>query len=296
MRDVDRPGEVPGFPTDRFDPTCGGASFKSDIYVAFSDSNRKLAVRSSATSVGNVPDVSLFYFPAMTVFNDMLYVAFQSGDYTNLLYYMTYDGANWSQPQVVPGVITDYSPAMAVWDPKGENKLYLAHSGSERTGTSHTLWYTTFDGENWTTDTQVLDVSMKTSPTMAFDNGLLYVAFQRLDGALTWRTFNGRVWSGDRGIPGVSMSGVPSMVAWSDGLSLAYRNTNEPDKNGQFCQTDNEGDGWTQPYTLLPAANQPYGYSIYPGSSPLLVPGQEGSDSWIWLVSSDPNGEPVMPD
>jgi hypothetical protein len=89
-------------------------------------------------------------------------------------------------------------------------------------------------------------------------------------------------------IPGVSMSGSPSMAASDGQMFLAYSNTYDPDSNGEILQIDNEGDGWGQPYVLLPGGNP-----IYPGSSPTLVAGQDGSDTFVQLVYSDSNGEPV---
>jgi hypothetical protein len=246
--------------------------------------------------MGTVPDVSLFYFPAITVFNDTLYVAFQSADSSNELYYVTYDGDNWSSPQVVPGVLTDYSPAMAVWEPIGENKLYLAHSGSKRTSTSNTLWYTTFDGTNWTTDTQVPNVAIVNSPGMTFYNKKLFVAFQGLNNTLVYRTFDGTQWSGDKGIPGASMNGSPSMAVWTDQVFIAYSNSDDPDNNGQIFQTKDPGGGgdWWPPYPVLPGVSQKGGRPIYPGSSPGLIAGQDGpNSSFIEFIYSDANGQPV---
>ncbi len=94
----------------------------------------------------------------------------------------------------------------------------------------HSLWYTTFDGSNWTPDASVPHVSLNASPTMAVFNKTLYLAHQGSDSTgegrntLVHRVPDGTKWLADKPVPDVHLTGSPSMVFHNEKLYFAYVN------------------------------------------------------------------------
>ena len=102
--------------------------------------------------------------PSAVVWNEKLYVFFQQGQgltptggggYSTLCY-KVFDGNQW-QPEgedavyTVPGVAMSDSPSALLWN----GMIHVFH----RWAYEHTeLWYTYFDGTNWSPDTRVPDV------------------------------------------------------------------------------------------------------------------------------------------
>jgi hypothetical protein len=127
-------------------------------------------------------------------------VTHQASDNSQELFYTTTDdGTNWSPDIKAPNVYLNASPAMAVsQDDQGNDKLlYVVHQGAKFF--KGQLWYTTFDGTNWSTDTPISNISMTNSPSIAFFWGLLWVAYQNTapgNSQTIWCTrYDGKTWS-----------------------------------------------------------------------------------------------------
>jgi hypothetical protein len=254
----------------------------------------------------DVPDfppesnISLALFPAAAVFNhsdsETIYVAYPSADKDSTLKYVTFDGKKWSSQTTIPGVLTNLSPALAVWRENGKDKLlYVVHQGSDETNTANTLWYTTFDGENWAPDTQVPGVWLDNSPAAAFYNGTLYVVHlgswrTGTSGTLWYTTFDGKQWTSDTPIPNVSSaSGSPSVAASKfvgDGddakLVVAYRNST--DEFWLEVMSGTQWDSFQFPINLSP------GLTLDPNASPALLASDDGNPI---LVITNTYGNPT---
>ncbi|VVE55403.1 hypothetical protein PHO31112_04996 [Pandoraea horticolens] len=130
-------------------------------------------------------------------------------------------------------------PAMAMYN----GVVHLTHQASS---TNHTLWHMTFDGTNWSEDTQVPNVYMNESPGMAVFNGNLYVAHQGSDSTNTantlWYTVtNGRAWSQDKNIPGVQLNGSPAMAVFDSTLYLFFQSVD----GYLWYTTTTDGTNWS---------------------------------------------------
>ena len=90
--------------------------------------------------------------------------------------------------------------------------IFVAHQGL---GGDGTLWYNTFDGEDWAGDQQVQDLGMSESPSAVVFNGRLYVFHQGTggDGQLWYDiSSDGKTWAGDQQVQNLGMSAGPSAV------------------------------------------------------------------------------------
>jgi hypothetical protein len=283
------------------DPTCCAVWLNETAYAMNAYGGLQCTILN--TEVPLFPpdsNVSLALFPAAAVFNssdgETIYVAYPSADKDSTLKYVTFDGKKWSSETAIPGVLTDWSPALAVWEEDGENKLlYVFHQGSDKTNTANTLWYTTFDGTNWATDTQVPGVWLDNSPAAVFYNGALYVVHQGswrtgTSGTLWYTVFDGKQWSADRPIPNVSSaSGSPSVVASKfvgDGddakLVVAYRDSTD----GFWLEvmTGTQWDKFPFNMTVFP------GLHLDPAASPALLASGDGEPI---LVITNTYGNPT---
>lgn len=277
------------------DPTYACVDFVNPVLAyASHDGSQEIYVSGNVTNGGwPVEFRYLTGYPAMAVFNGVLYLTHQvglSGDHQ--LFYMTSNDTsmsngsmNWSLDLAVPGVYLNESPGMAVF----KNKLYVAHQGSDTTGERHALWYTTYDG-NWTHDTYIPGVLMNGSPSLAVFHDTLYIFHQGSDSTgeahALWytTTTDGITWTADKNIPGVSMDNSPCAFAiGSTALYVAYKNAGA----GTIGYVINHGNGWSSPGTV----NE--GGPICDRASPTLYgPGGSDADS-LMLIYCDSNGGQV---
>ncbi len=268
------------------DPTCGSVCFKSVDFAAYADPSGSRELKCQSLDDGSHQkglDVHLLGFPAMAVFKDKMYVAHQGVNDDHTVWYATYDGTKWSGDNVINNVYLNCSPALAVFKGKqdAEEKLYLAHQGSDSTGVPNTLWYATFDGTKWSGDTNVPFVWLNASPAIAVYNGMLYLAHQGAgsNGPLWFMTFDGNEWSTDTVIPGVTMAGSPSMAVYDEKLYVAYNNSGASDTGGPIWVVTFDGKNWSKPFSFSPR-----GLTTYPGSSPSLL--VTASNSLVTLYSN----------
>lgn len=130
----------------------------------------------------------------------------------------------WSEDRLVPndsnahGV--SFSPAAAVYN----GLLYVFHHGR---GNDRKIWYSTFDGTNWSEDRMARPhdpYRIDGAPALVVFNGKLQCFF-RNGSDLQYFSFDGQKWGHskllwfDQG----GMAGSPSVAVWRDRLFLALR-------------------------------------------------------------------------
>jgi hypothetical protein len=170
-----------------------------------------------------VPNVGISASPALLEFvdqagNPALWCVYEGyGDSIFLEYTVTTDGVTWSEAhQGIPTAVTGGGPGLAAF----KGKLYVAYQGSgDEGGGNGELWWTTFDGNEWSDEQQVPNVGISGSPTLAeYRGGLVCVhEGEGGSGSLWYITYDGITWSQDQEIPNLGTSGGPSLAPYYDG-------------------------------------------------------------------------------
>ena len=107
----------------------------------------------------------------------------------------------WGQPNFpVQDLGMSESPSAVVYN----NLLYVFHQGQSENGQ---LWYTYYDGANWSLDTPIQGVGMSGSPSAVLWQGGICVLHQGHEYADLWYTYSpdGTHWGGDTAL-GLSIS------------------------------------------------------------------------------------------
>jgi len=141
-----------------------------------------------------------------------------------LWYSYTPDGANWTSDMPIPNVEEVTSEPSAVVFPGGG--LSVFHQRTALGGNDY-LWYTSFDGTNWTTlDAPLFSVFEPGTPSaivLPAPVGAVSVFHQgtalsgggvQNDGTLWYTYFDGTNWVSNTQVPNVAISGAPSAVVF----------------------------------------------------------------------------------
>jgi hypothetical protein len=189
------------FPSNTFDPAlvvwqglliCAADSGEQAWYMTF-DGN----TWAPGQAIPNSPSFSSN--PALAANSTTLYVAYlidgEGGDVS----YQTFDGTNWSQPAPTHVVTTSGGVGLAA-DPYGN--VYLAYQSVDSQFVPNgQIWYTTFNGKNWSAPVQVPNAPIFSEPALAFYNETLYCLHLRPPGnngsKLWYLGYVAGVWSGD---------------------------------------------------------------------------------------------------
>lgn len=167
--------------------------------------------------------------PSAVVFNNALYVFYQ-GVGVSWCYNVSTNGASWGgQIKASIGGGSD-SPSAVVYD----DLLYLFYQGG---GNSGGLYYNTFNGSNWTSNTQVSPgyMTLSDSPSAVVYNSELYVFAQGSGGSgqLGYCVLSAGSWSVWNQVQNASMSGSPAAVLFNSyALWVLYEGA---DNNGELC-------------------------------------------------------------
>lgn len=218
--------------------------FKKHFYVFFQEFNGSGRLQylkydlnvdglPSTPTLNTVPGVDMSGNPAIAIYYGELYCAFQSGYYSTHIRHVTFDGSNWTKPQEIPGTMSA-SPALAVF----QGHLYCFHRGRN----SATLWYTSFNGIQWSAEMEAPVSSLSDSPAVAVYNETLYCAHQRggHSSEILYSTFDGNNWSNSTPL-NISTTGSPSLFVYNDRLYLAHQGV---DNAQSLWITYLEGDSW----------------------------------------------------
>ncbi|APD13398.1 hypothetical protein RO07_25290 [Pandoraea pulmonicola] len=220
-------------------------------------------------------------YPAMAVYNGVVYLTHQASLTDHALWHMTYDGTNWSFDTTIPNVYLNESPGMAVFN----GNLYVAHQGSDTTGAANSLWYTVTNGRAWSQDKNIPGIQMNGSPAMAVFNDTLYLFFRGIDGSTLWytTTTDGKTWPNQWQVDGVSMRNSPSAAVRDGVLYVAYHNSDD----GTICYSTYDGNSernWSPPATIEMTTTLP----IADKGSPAIY--LDDTNNYLMLAYTYPSG------
>ena len=152
-------------------------------------------------------------------------------------------------------------------------------------GTDQLLYYSSFDGSNWSAPANIPGVSSSIGPSLAVFNGGLYAAWKGFatDSLLYYSSFDGSSWAPQEMIPGVSSSIGPSLAVFNGRLYAAWKGF---DTDEQLWYSSFDGSSWA-PQAQIP------GHSII-GPSLAGFDGRlyaawrgSGTDQQLWYSSFD---------
>ncbi|APD13467.1 hypothetical protein [Pandoraea pulmonicola] len=252
------------------DLTYAAISYVPKFYIlAYADrsGNKQLDVDYGNEDPDHLPPTLSAFLnghPAMAIYNGVVYLTHQTSGTDHSLWYMTFDGTNWSGDTQVPNVSLNESPGMAVFD----GNLYVAHQGSDTTGTANTLWYTVTNGRGWSQDKNISGIQLNGSPAMVVFANTLHLFFRGIDGSTLWytSTSDGKSWSPKSQVPGVSMANSPSAAVREGLLYVAYHNRDDASICYVTCD-ERDPSYWSSPSTVGGQASE---RPIADGSSPAL--------------------------
>jgi hypothetical protein len=203
-----------------------------------------------------VRDIFIYGYasPSVAVFNSKLYCVHLATQ-PNQFFYTVFDGANWSADVPMPYTSADAfsSPSLAVFN----NKLYCFHARLQFSGSQrwYGLWYSVFDGTNWSDDLGVPYTYMAetplspTSPAAVVFNNKLYCFFQAASGwynnnsnELWGAVFDGTNWQGIEMTSSTLLSGSPSAAVFNNQLWVSH----QAYENGPqiYYNVSNDGSTW----------------------------------------------------
>jgi hypothetical protein len=240
--------------------------------------------------------------PALAGFQDKLFCVARGGGSDQSLWWMSFDGS-WSTYQQIPrpgggaGPWSACAPALAVF----QNKLYCVHRGQ---GDDQSLWWFTFDGNNWSADQQIPRPGGGPGPWSASGVGLavfqnkLYCVHrgQGPDQSLWWFTFDGNNWSLDQQIPrpgggaGPWSAGAPALAVYQDQLYCVHRGA-DSDQSLWWFTFDGNNWGLDQQIPGVGSIYGPWsaagpGLAVFQNKLYCLHRG-EGPDQYLWWFSFD---------
>ncbi len=126
-------------------------------------------------------------------------------------------------------------------------------------GTDQLLYYSSFDGSNWSAPANIPGVSSSIGPSLAVFNGRLYAAWKGFDTdeQLWYSSFDGSSWAPQAQIPGHSIIG-PSLAGFDGRLYAAWRGSGT---DQQLWYSSFDGSNWAPP-GKIPGANSITGPSL----------------------------------
>jgi|GEM_PF-1573593 len=190
--------------------------------------------------------------PALSPFNNQLYMAYKGWGTSSSLYSCYFDGSTWhSQINVTDqnGAKTSGSPALAAFN----GKLYMAYQGS---GSSN-LYVCYFDGSEWRDQTKVTsqnDAKTDSPPALAVFNGKLYLAYRGSglsNNLYVCSSSDGSNWGSqtnvtDQNSAQTTTTAGPALAAYNGRLYMGYEGKAGTSLNGAdlyICSTS-DGTNW----------------------------------------------------
>jgi frataxin-like iron-binding protein CyaY len=195
--------------------------------------------------------------PAVAVFNNNLYVAYQANDSSRSLYVTSSnDGVHFSNPVNIPGITVGGAPALAVYN----NKLYIAFQANDA---SHSLWTaSSTDGVHFSNVTHNPGITMGSAPALAVYNNELYIAFQANDASHSlWvaSSPDGLNFANVTNTSSISLGSAPALAVFDNKLCVAF----QANDSGHVLWAASSTDG-------LHFTNQTQSPGITLGSAPAL--------------------------
>lgn len=194
---------------------------------------------------GEVSSPGLSCGPSATVFNNQPWVFYQGPpSQAGQLYFSFLTGDTWNSAQG-PVTISE-SPSAVTFTAPGAStaQIYVFYQDVQANGE---LWFASYDGNGWSSNTQVSGVNISDSPSAVVftpPNGSadIYVFYNdpSNNGQLNYTIFNGSSWTAAQTVPGVSISSSPSAMVIGGVLYVAYKGS------GDFFYVSFDGTSWSQ--------------------------------------------------
>lgn len=248
---------------------------------------------------GEVSSPGLSCGPSATVFNNHAYVFYQGPpSQAGQLYFSFLTGGTWSSAQG-PVAISE-SPSAVTFTAPGTTtaQIYVFYQDVQANGG---LWFASYDGNAWSSNTQVSGVAMSDSPSAVVftppnaSAGEIYVFYYdpSNNGQLNYAIFNGSSWTTPQTVSGVSISSSPSAMVINGVLYVAY----EGSTAGDFFYVSFDGTSWSQATQIGPLflSNSPsvltFNDNLYCfmqgfGSASILA---ESGNGQLWFAASNGN-------
>ena len=140
------------------------------------------------------------------------------------IWYSKFDGASFPNPEEVKGIVGSPSPpavsVLPAKDGKGET-LVLTWRGKDG---DESLWYSTFDGSNWSEHHPIPGASSAFGPALTSFHDHIYAAWRGggEDQRIWYSRFDGTSW--EDAVPSIFTSALnPALVAFQAHLYLGFR-------------------------------------------------------------------------
>jgi frataxin-like iron-binding protein CyaY len=218
------------------------AAFNNQLFIAFqaNDASHQLFVTSATASgpPGSLlpfppatpyPNILLGNSPAMAVFNNELYLAFQANDSSNTLFVTSSpDGVTWPDATQIPNVQMGGVPSMTTFN----GKLYVAFRANDKTNDAFIA--SSSDGVHFTSQDLFEPITQGTLPSdptlVAYNNTLYYIYTSSrsvpstLTDVLTVMTSTDGVnWSAPAFYPGIQVGAAgPAAAAFINGVYVGF--------------------------------------------------------------------------
>ncbi|MFD9631629.1 hypothetical protein [Streptomyces violascens] len=194
----------------------------------------------------------------------------------------------WNPPDTVNGVrfrtVNSISPYNQGW-------CFTATNSNPNARLPHddkSLWYTGFDGTNWTTDQKIPhNMSSGVAPALAAYNNRLYCVHLSSAGKELWYTsFDGNSWTPGETIPGATSKGAPALAVYNNQLWCVHRSSG-PDYDKSLWYSYFNGTNWSSEQEVLGArTNGDAALAVY-NNKLYCVHLSSGDDKALWYSSFD---------
>lgn len=268
---------MPSFPSGCSDSSAPSTNqspaatvWNGTMYLAYMNTaNNTIYVSPSAngTSFSNpgnfVASVSSAYGPAITSFNNQLWVAWVQGG--QVYYSVSNDGftwtpaAEWNAPPVEQGGLAAYAPALVVFN----NALYVVATANAYFSTPQNVILSQFGGGVWIPTDLNFTYAVQSGPSAVVYNGQLWVAYTTgnqyvvLANASTFANGAGFSLYLDTAF---TAGGTPQLVTWNSALYFGARSKFSADN---LWMTGSLGDNnWSTPQQYGQTLTQSPGFAV----------------------------------
>lgn len=128
----------------------------------------------------------------LTVFKNRVFHCQETRDDTRVIF-STWDGTTWTQPSRVlygsSGPYTNTGVSTVAY----QNKLYLFNKAEGNSNFG--VWYCTYDGNSWSTPSEVSNTKAAAEVGLTVYNGRLHCAWSEENSKIAHASFNGNAWS-----------------------------------------------------------------------------------------------------
>ena len=201
-------------------------------------------IPAAASSVG--PSLCACNFAGV----ESLYAAWKSTGSDQSLWYASFDGTNWSAQALLVsrGAAANMVPLSSVGPSLAalNGVLYAAWKGS---ACNQGLWFASFDGANWSPQTQIPGTASSVAPLSSVGpslcefGGKLYAAWKGGDGdqSVWYASFDGTSWSAQAKHYGVASSIGPALTVFGTKLYAMWKGSGNDTISGMRPSTERPG-------------------------------------------------------